>query len=129
MNLKILLPSEILLDQKVVEIVAEGENGSFGLLPRHICFVSALVPGILYFKTEDESEEYMAVDQGILVKRGDKVLVSVRNAVRGPGLSKLKQTIRERFQVLDDKEKKARSAAARIEAGIVRRFLEISRYG
>ena len=129
MNLKILLPSEVLLDQEVVEIVAEGQNGSFGLLPRHVCFVSALVPGILYFKTEDEGEEYLAVDQGILVKRGDKVLVSVGNAVRGPGLSKLKQTIRERFQVLDEREKKARSAAARIEAGIVRRFLEISRHG
>jgi len=128
-NLKILLPSEVLLDIEVVEIVAEGQNGSFGLLPRHVSFVSALVPGILYFRTRDGGEEYLAVDQGILVKRGDAVLVSVRNAVRGPELSQLKQTIRERFEVLDEKEKKARSATARIEAGIVRRFLEISKYG
>jgi F-type H+-transporting ATPase subunit epsilon len=128
-NLKILLPSEVLIDQEVIKIVAEGQNGSFGLLPRHACFVSALIPGILYFKTDEENEEYIAVDQGILVKYGDRVLVSVRNAVRGPRLSQLKQTIQEHFQVLGEKEKRARSAAAKIEAGIIRRFLEISRYG
>jgi F-type H+-transporting ATPase subunit epsilon len=47
MRLKILLPTEIILDKEVIKVVAEAENGYFCLLPRHVDFVSTLVPGIL----------------------------------------------------------------------------------
>jgi len=52
MNLKILLPTEILLDEEVTKVSAEAENGSFTLLPNHIDFVTAIVPGILFFESE-----------------------------------------------------------------------------
>ena len=49
MRLTVLLPTEILVDEEVVKVVAEAQNGSFCLLPRHIDFVAALVPGLLSF--------------------------------------------------------------------------------
>ncbi len=49
MKLKILLPTEIMLDEEVTKVTAEAGNGSFCLLPRHIDFVAALVPGLLSF--------------------------------------------------------------------------------
>jgi len=45
MQLKVLLPTQVLVDEPVSKVVAEGEDGSFCLLPRHVDFTSALVPG------------------------------------------------------------------------------------
>jgi F-type H+-transporting ATPase subunit epsilon len=129
MRLKVLLPSEVLLDAAVTKVNAEAENGAFCLLPRHIDFVAALVPGLLSFETEDGREEFVAVDEGILVKCGAQVLVSTRQAVRGPDLGSLRQAIDEQFRALDEQERKARAAAARLEADLVRRFLELETHG
>ena len=126
MNLKVLLPSQILINQPVRKVIAEAENGSFCLLPNHIDFVASLTPGIFSFTTAEGGEEMLAMDEGTLVKCGTEVLVSTRNAVRGPDLGKLKQTVEESYLVLDEREKVARAAAAKLEIDIVRRFMELN---
>jgi F-type H+-transporting ATPase subunit epsilon len=129
MQLKILLPTEVFLEEKVTKVVAEAQNGSFALLPRHVDFLAALSPGLFSYEDTEGEEVFLALDEGVLVKQGDQVFVSTRNAVRGPDLGVLEQTVREEFMVLDDREKTARSAMAKIEASFVRRFLEIQKYG
>src|ERR1017187_9142139 len=80
MNLKILLPFEIFTEKTdVSRIVAETRDGSFGLLPHRLDCVAALAPGILIYELEGQGEVYVAVDQGVLVKTGPDVVVSVRN--------------------------------------------------
>ncbi|HLB71203.1 MAG TPA: F0F1 ATP synthase subunit epsilon [Candidatus Methanoperedens sp.] len=123
MRLKVLLPTAILVDQEVAKVIAEAENGSFCILPRHIDFVAALVPGILSF--ESGEEEFLAVDEGVLVKWGQDVMVSTRNAVRSKNLGLLKRTVKEEFRILDEREKKSRSILAKLEADFARRFLEL----
>jgi F-type H+-transporting ATPase subunit epsilon len=125
MNLKILLPSKIMIDQPVIKVNAESPHGSFCLLPKHIDFVAALTPGILSYTNTDEEDIFLAVDVGILVKKGTEVFISTRRAVEGPDLKKLHEMVEQEFKVLDDREKMVRSAAAKIEANFVRRFLEI----
>lgn len=126
MKLKVLLPTQVFLEEETTKIIAEAENGSFCLLPRHVDFVAALVPGILSFlKQPGGEEEVLAVDEGILVKCGPEVLVSTRNAVRGPDLGKLRETVEERFLTLDERERQVRSALAHLEAIFIRRFLRI----
>ena len=125
MQLQVLLPTEILVDEKVVKVIAEAENGSFCLLPRHIDFVAALKPGILSFYSVDGDEFFAAVDVGILVKCGREVLVSTLNGVRGSNLDQLQTLIDERFLELDEHERKARTALARLEAGTLRGFKEL----
>ncbi len=125
MRFKILLPSEIYLDQEVSKVIAEANNGSFCLLPRHIDFVAALTPGLLSIEDEKGQEVFMAVDEGILVKKGQDVSVSTRNVVTIPNLGQLKEVIEEKFKVIDDREKAARTAAARLEADLVRRLMEL----
>ena len=129
MNLKVLLAAEVLVEAEVSKVIAEAHNGYFCLLPKHVDFVTALVPGILSFEISGDREEYLAVDEGILVKCGEDVLVSARNAVRGPDLGQLRRTVSEKFEALGEHEQTARTAMAKIEAGFVRRFLEIQRYG
>ncbi len=129
MRLKVLLPTEVLVDEEVVKVTAEAENGSFCLLPRHIDFVAALVPGLLAFvKSANGAEEFLAVDEGILVKCGPEVMVSTRQAVRGPELGRLKATVAKTFKVRTDQEKRARSALANQEANFIRRFLKLEEY-
>ncbi len=82
MKLKILIPTIVLVDREVTKVIAEAENGNFCLLPHHIDFVAALVPGILSFTTEGGEEIFVAVDEGILVKCNQEVLVSARNAIK-----------------------------------------------
>ena len=111
------------MDEEVSKVVAEGENGYFGILPRHIDFVSALASGILSFEFSGR-EEFIAVDGGILVKCGQEVLVSTRDAVRSGNLGELQKMVEEKFQIVGDQEKKSRSALAKLETDFVRRFLE-----
>jgi F-type H+-transporting ATPase subunit epsilon len=125
MHLRILLPTQILVDSPVIKIIAEAENGSFCLLPRHIDMVAALTPGLLAFTNNEGKEEFAAIDEGVLVKHGPEVLISVRNAVRGTDLGLLRLMITETFEALDDREKRARGALARLEADFVRRFIEL----
>jgi F-type H+-transporting ATPase subunit epsilon len=125
MHLRVLLPSQVLIDEEVSKVIAEAENGSFCLLPRHVDIVAALTPGLLSFTSVDGSEEFIATDEGVLVKHGPDVSVSVRDAVRSADLGLLRLTIHERFEALDDREKRARGALARLEADFVRRFIEL----
>ena len=127
MRLKVLLPTRVLLDEEVKKVVAEATNGSFGMLPRHIDFVAPLVPGLLSFVDAGGEEQFLAVDEGMLVKHGTEVLVSTRQAVRGADLGTLRETIDQEFRQLEDREKLTRTALARIESQIVRRFMELSR--
>lgn len=127
MQLKLLTPAAVLLDVPAAKIVAEAQNGLFCLLPRHVDFVAALVPGILYYTTEAGEERFVAVDEGSLVKCGSEVLVSTINAVPGTDLVMLQATVADTFLELDDDERRARSALARLESGAIRRLLELER--
>lgn len=123
MKLKVLLPFRVFAEKTgVLRIVAESRAGSFGLLPHRLDCVAALAPGILVFETEAEGEVCMAVDEGVLVKSGADVLVSVRNAIGGTDLDKLRALVEQEFMNLDQQEKTVRSVLAKLESGFIRRF-------
>jgi F-type H+-transporting ATPase subunit epsilon len=123
MNLKILLPFKIFAEKiGVLRIVAGTREGSFGLLPHRLDCVAALAPGILIFETAAEGEVCMAVDEGVLVKTGSNVLISVRNAIGGTDIGKLREAVEQEFLNLDEQEKSVRSVLAKLESGFVRRF-------
>lgn len=128
MRLLVLLPTEVLVDEQVTKVVAEAQNGFFGLLPRHVDFVAALVPGVLSFTDADGRTRYLAVDEGVLVKCGPVVRASVLNAVRGDTLDDLRGTVASRFHQLDEEQRSARTALSRLEAGALRRFLELEEH-
>ena len=123
MNLKVLLPFQVFAEKTgVARIVAETREGSFGLLPHRLDCVAALVPGILIYQTESGGEVLVAVDEGVLVKTGADVLVSVRRAMSGTDLGQLHAAVEKEFLTLDEKEQSVRSAVAKLETGFLRRF-------
>jgi len=125
MTLKILLPFRIFAEQKgVTRIVAETRQGAFGLLPQRLDCVAALEPGILTYETDGEDEKYVALDEGVLVKSGPDVMVSVRNAIAGTDLGQLREAVEREFLTLDEQEQSLRSVMAKLESSFVRRFAD-----
>ena len=123
MNLKVLLPFQILAEKTdVLRIVAETGEGSFGLLPQRLDCVAALSPGILIYETDAEGEVYLAIDEGVLVKTGPDVLVSVRRALAGMDLAQLRTMVEKEFLTLDENEQSVRAVMAKLETGFIRRF-------
>jgi F-type H+-transporting ATPase subunit epsilon len=128
MNLKLLLPFGVLADESgVSRIVAETREGWFGLLPNRLDCVAALSPGILIYETEAEGEVYAAVDEGVLVKTRLDVLVSVRNAIVGTDLGRLREAVEREFMNLNQREQSVRSVIAKMEGGLIRRLVEFHR--
>ena len=126
MNLKVLLPFQVFADRTgVSRIVAETREGAFGLLPHRLDCVAALAPGILTYATDADGEVYLAVDEGVLVKTGPTVLVSVRRAIGGADLGQLRAAIEQEFLTLDAQEQGLRSVMARLETGVLRRFMSL----
>jgi F-type H+-transporting ATPase subunit epsilon len=129
MQLKVLMPARVLVEQdNVTRIVVETLHGSFGILPQRLDCVAALAPGILIFETLNAGETFLAVDEGVFVKTGAQVLVSVRNAVGGADLGKLRQTVDREFLTLDERAKSIRTALAKLESDFAHRLLELSRH-
>jgi len=124
-NLKILLPEKTFLKREVKKIVAEAENGWFCLLPKHVDFTTSLTPGILMLTTPEEKDVFLAIDEGILVKYGEKVIISTRNAIEGEDLGELKNRVEEIFVKTDEREKDAQIALSKLEADFVRSFLNL----
>jgi F-type H+-transporting ATPase subunit epsilon len=129
MQLKVFIPACLFIEQdNVTRLVAETPHGSFGILPHRLDCVAALKPGILLFETTTAGETFLAVDEGVLVKTGDQVLISVRNAVGGADLGNLRQTVEREFLTLDERAKRVRTALAKLESDFAHRLLELSRH-
>lgn len=126
MRLQVLLPHRVLLDERVDKVVAKGPGGFFGLLEHHADLVCLLAPGILTYAAGGE-EVHAALDQGVLVKNGGEVLISVRDGVAHRPLGRLKETLDEMFAVREEAEERAMRAIAKIEADFVRRLVELGR--
>lgn len=123
MNLEILLPFKIFAQENgVLRIVVETPSGSIGLLPHRLDCAAALTPGILTYETRARGEVFVAIDEGVLVKTGPDVRVSVRRAMTGADLGQLRQAVEEEFLALDEHEQEVRLVMAKLEVGFLRRF-------
>jgi F-type H+-transporting ATPase subunit epsilon len=124
MHLKILQPFHIFSDRSdVSRIVAEGADGSFGLLPQRRDGVTGLVPGILSYVSDADGEIHLAIDAGVLIKAGFEVLVSVRRAIAGADFARLRQAVTEEFMAEDELALSVRRSTAKLEAAVLRGFV------
>lgn len=126
MQLKILLPFKVFAEkQGVKRIVAKTTQGFMGFLPRRLDCVLALTPGILAWETEQDGDVFVAIDEGILVKTKQDVLISVRNAIAGTDLKTLHETVLQNFVKESEEERDMRIALSKLESGFIHRFLAL----
>jgi F-type H+-transporting ATPase subunit epsilon len=128
MSLGIYLPTKIYWQAETIsKVVVEGLEGYFTLLPRHIDYVSVLVPGILTAEDQSGKTLYFAVDHGSLVKQGSLVRIATRNCILGEDFDALSTIVATEFYQIDDLEKKARTALTGLEHSMLRRFAELKK--
>jgi len=125
MTLKVILPNRMFSETSgVMRIVAESKQGSFGILPHRLDCVSDIVPGIISYETETAGELFLAVDQGVLVKCGMDVTISVREAIGGSELESLRDFVDKEYLKQDEQELKIRVVMDRIDAKLIRNLVE-----
>jgi F-type H+-transporting ATPase subunit epsilon len=128
MKLKILLPYQVFAEKAgVMRIIAETQSGSFGFLPHRLDCTAALVPGILTFEIEGAAPAYVALDEGVLIKAGMEVDISVRNAISGTDLGTLRKAVADEFINLSEEERSVRSQISKLDMGLVARLVELNK--
>src|SRR5690554_2059869 len=126
MNLKMFLPDRLFADiQNVKRIVVETTVGSYGILPQRLDCTAALVSGILLYETEDEGEKYIAVNEGIMIKAGPQVSISVRHAIGDAPLGELRAMVQKEMMEMDEMEIQARTVMAKLETGFLQSFQKL----
>lgn len=127
MLVSVRLPTRTLFEGHATRLVATAANGSFGILPNHVDFVTALVPSVLLVTPLDAPEQVFGIDEGLLVKKGHTVEIVARRGVQSADLESLRSSISGRFAEMEDEERASRTALSRLEADMVRRFANLRR--
>ncbi|MDF1589236.1 MAG: F0F1 ATP synthase subunit epsilon [Gammaproteobacteria bacterium] len=123
MHLQILLPYEVFTDvDDVQHIIVDTIEGSFGLQPKRLDCVAAVEAGILSYIADNGDLIHIAIDKGILVKVGNEVTVSVRQAKKDVDLEQLYTAIQTEFLIMDEREREIHSSLAKLESGFIRRM-------
>lgn len=129
MSVTLRLPTRTLFEGRAARLTAVAPAGAFGIWPNHIDFVTALVPSVMTLRLEDGSEAIFGIDEGMLVKKGHRIVIAVLRGVHGDDLGTLQETVQASFVDMDEEERQARTALTRLEADMVRRFAELQRPG
>ena len=125
MRLELRTPDRALVDAETLRIVAEGTHGAFVLLPRHADIVVPLPAGVLGYDDAAGARHWVGHDEAVLVKCGAAVSVAALRAVVGDDLGDVRRRVRDDFLAFAEHEAAARGALARLEAGLLRRLLEM----
>ena len=126
MNLKLLTPTQILINAEVQKIDVEALDGFFTLLPKHIDFVDTLKSGIVTYVSNGKTA-YAACNHGVVVKKGSDVYISTPFAVLGSSLDELKKTIATTFKEMEQERKELNLSMARLELGLTKGLMMLSK--
>lgn len=128
MRLHVVTPASVAVDASADKVSTEAVNGAFTLLPRHIDFVAALVPGLLAY-VFDDVERLVAIDGGILVKHDRTVHVATGEAIAGDDAADLQRSLSISLDDRSEGERRARAAIAHLETDAIRRLMELEGHG
>ena len=130
MVLKVVLPLEVLLEQQdVASIVVETTGGMMGFRPLRQDCVAFVVPGVLSYETRDGKKAFLAIDEGVLVKAGPAVTLSIHGGVAGADSRVLEAKVEEEFARERERERQMRAALKRLETTFLQQCKESRRHG
>lgn len=129
MRLLITTPTAVVADHDdIVSLVAEDESGSFGLLPGHVDFVTALSPSVVSWRHGDGRMGHCAVRRGVLsIENGQMLSIATREAVLSDSLEKLEGDVIARFEAKAEEERSARLEAMALRMKAIRRIIHYLR--
>ena len=126
MTVKICIPAQQLSFENIGKLRTEAENGWFTFLPRHIDCTIALVPGIIELVPEAGEPVYAGIDEAVLVKEGETVMIAAGKAVTANNFEDLIETVERQFKAMDERDRKLRSVLTKLETELSQRLMEDS---
>lgn len=103
-KLEVITPTGIIFDDDAVETTLPGEEGEFGVLPKHASLTTLLKAGVIDIVTTEKSTESIVVNWGVVQIKETKVTVLVDGAVaiRGEGESQIAKVLEDAKKLLQD---------------------------
>jgi F-type H+-transporting ATPase subunit epsilon len=125
MKLRITTPLAVVVDaDNIGALRAEDASGSFGILPGHAEFLTALTVSVIAWSDARGNAHYCAVKHGVLsVNAGREIAVATREAIEGDSLEALDQTVLARFRADLDAERVAHVESALLQLAAVRQLM------
>ena len=78
----ILAADDVFFDGECESIVIPTSQGPYGILAWHSNMISAIVPGVMTYRTADGAEQIAAVSSGLIKVENNEVLILVDSAER-----------------------------------------------
>jgi len=129
MRLLITTPTSVMIDQyDVLAIRAEDESGSFGILPGHADFLTALTVSVVSWHGAEPPQQFCAVRRGVLsVTAGNEVAIATRAATVGDDLARLEHVILAQFREDLEAERTARTESLQLQMRAIRQIVRYLR--
>jgi F-type H+-transporting ATPase subunit epsilon len=125
MRLRIVTPLSVVIDEDgVLALRAEDATGSFGILPRHVDFLTSLAISVVSWESGNGIRHYCAVRRGVLsVGGGHDIAVATREAVPGDNLVTLDKTVLARFRADIETERAEYVESTRLHLNAIRQIM------
>lgn len=119
LKLEIVTPHGLIFDGEVKNVTFPGEEGEFGVLPRHASLLSLLRAGVIEFEKKDGKKESIVINWGHVKVDENKAIVLVDSAISlaKESESEVAKAIKEAKELVE-KASENRAALAAVEAKI-----------
>lgn len=126
MRLLITTPVAVVVDDPgTVAVRAADESGSFGILPGHADFLTALTVSIVSWRRADGARRFCAVRRGVLsVINGTLAAIATREALVGDDLDHLEHVVLANFRDNIEAERTARTASLQLQMKAIRQIVQ-----
>lgn len=123
MNLSIVIPLSIVINEPVVSLRAMDASGSFGILPGHAEFLTRLAVSVVSWTTESGLARHCAVRGGALSVTGADIAIATREAVVGDDLETLDREVLAQFRAELDVERSEHISTTRLQLDVMRKIM------
>lgn len=125
LHLTVTTPMKVLLDMDAVSSIrAEDESGSFGILPGHTDFLTALPASVIMWRDQAGQQGFCAIRAGLMtVTEGAHVAVACREGVLGSDLQGLRADIQQTRGDEAEADRRARVEQMRLHTTAVRQLM------
>jgi F-type H+-transporting ATPase subunit epsilon len=126
LHLSITTPFEVLVDADIVRALrAEDESGSFGILPGHVDFLTALPVSVVRWQDNEDVTHFCALRGGVLTvsANGSRINIACRQGMLGDDLAKLSSDVAALQEAQADAERRARIGEMQMHARAVRQLI------
>lgn len=123
---RIITPQAVETVENISFFRAEDRSGSFGILPRHIEFLTTLEPSIAIAVIE-EREYYYAFNGGVLSFKNNALTITAKEFVQSDNISELLKMIQHTFKEQEEKERQFSDNIENLQKAFIKKLIEMER--